>query len=143
VTRIGFLQGEAPSGGALYRALRTDVRFPLVALGAGDEYELVREEGDVDGRGGVLLITPFEVPGDRDERFLSAWDAARRPLERCQGFLGRRAYRNVGSAALRFVDIGRWSSPLMHQRALAIPEVYEAIEAIDFPSHPALYLPAE
>ena len=124
------------------RALRADADLPYVVIGTGDAYELVRDEGDVDGRGGVLFVNPFEVPEGDDAVFLAAWDALRGPLEACHGFLGRRMHRATGAAAFRFVNLGRWSSPLMFQRALQAEAVREAMEALRWPSHPALYLPA-
>ena len=132
----------AEPGGPHLRALGDDARFRFVVIGPGGGYEVVRDEGDVDGSGGVLFVNAFEVAPADDERFLRAWDAAREPLERCHGFLGRRMHRATGDVALRFVNLGRWSSPLMLQRALATPEVQQAVEAIAFPSHPGLYLPA-
>ena len=132
---------EAPDGPHL-RALRDDVDFPYVVIAPGDGYEVVRDEGVVDGPGGAVFVNPFEVAPADDARFLEAWDAAREPLERCHGFLGRRMHRATGDAALRFVNVGRWSSPLMLQRAMRTPDVQQAVEAIEFPSHPALYLPA-
>lgn len=137
---ISFHTSE-PSGPHL-RALRDDVDFRFVVVGPGDGHEVVRDEGDVDGSGGAIFVNAFEVAPADDERFLAAWDAARGPLERCHGFLGRRMHRATGDAGLRFVNIGRWSSPLMLQRAMDTPEVQRAVEAIDFPSHPGLYLPA-
>jgi heme-degrading monooxygenase HmoA len=131
----------APEGPHL-RALRDDADFPYVVIGPGEGYEIVRDEGDVDGAGGALFVNPFEVPPGRDDEFLAAWDAARVPLERCHGFLGRRMHRAVDDAArLRFVNLGRWSSPLMLHRAMQRDDVRAAVEAIAFPSHPALYLP--
>jgi heme-degrading monooxygenase HmoA len=141
LTAIALLDAapERP-GGAVYRALRDDARFPLVVIGPGDGYEVVREEGDVDGTGGVAFINPFEVPPEADERFLAAWEAVGPVLARQHGFLGRRMHRATGDAPFRFVNLGRWSSPLMYARAVAQPEVEAAVAALDFPSHPALYL---
>jgi heme-degrading monooxygenase HmoA len=137
---------EAPPDGApedvtVYRALREDVDFRYAVVAPGGGYEVVRDEGDVDGSGGVLFFNPFEVSPADDEKFLAAWDAAREVLEAQHGFLGRRMHRSTGDAELRFVNLGRWSSPLMFARAIARPEVAAAVARIDFPSHPALYLP--
>jgi hypothetical protein len=57
-----------------------------------------------------------------------------------QGFLGTRLYRSLGSADFPFVTIVRWSSPLMYARTLQQPEIAEALTALPFPSHRALYL---
>jgi hypothetical protein len=145
VIAIAFHAAEPAAGapGVLYRALRPDVEFPFVTLGEAEEgYEVIREEGRLEAGGGVLLINPFEVPGGEDDGFLAGWDAARATLVRQQGHLGTRLHRATGPAAFRFVDVARWSSPLMFARALQRDEFRAATEAIPFPSHPALYQPA-
>ena len=128
---IQFLAAPEGAGGDLYRALRDDVAFPFVRLGPGDLYEVVCEDGDPDGAGGVLLIEPFEVSDGADEEFLARWRAARELVAPQRGHLGTRLYR--GSAEFRFVSVVRWSSPLMFARA---PR-----PAMPFASHPALYQP--
>lgn len=137
------------NGYRLHQALLRDAEWPFVGLGHdcpglphlshSGRYEVIRDEGDVDGPGGTVFVNSFEVPEGEDERFLSAWDNAGIPLSRCVGFLGRRMHRAIGPARYRFVNVGRWSSPLMVQRAMEDPDVNEAIEAIDFPSQPGLY----
>ncbi len=137
------------AGCTLYRALRPDVDFRFVGV-AEDErfatptgqahaglYDAVREDGTPDVEGGVVLIDPFEVPEDDDERFLAGWDRAREVLRRQRGYLGARLHRCVGPAGFRFVEVARWSSPLMFARALKQPDFQQA--ALPFPSHPALY----
>jgi heme-degrading monooxygenase HmoA len=129
--------------GTLYRALRPDVEFRFVALGAagGAEYEVVREDGAPETAGGVTLIDAFEVPDSEDEAFLAGWDGARATPAEQQGYLGTRLHRATGAAEFRFVDVARWSSPLMFARALERPAFREAARRIPFPSHPALYQP--
>lgn len=136
--RLSFPDTQ-PAGPHL-RALRDDVDHPFVVVGDGDPYEVVRDEGDVDGDGGVLFVNAFEVPPSADTTFLAAWDSVRPILESKHGFLGRRMHRAEGDAAYRFVNLGRWSSPLMYARATEDPVLNAAVEAIAFPSHPALYL---
>lgn len=141
LTSIALLRAapDRPDG-VVYRALRADTAFAFVVIGTGDGYEVVREEGDVDGTGGVAFINPFAVPSDADAAFLSAWEAVGPVLARQHGFIGRRLHRATRDAPFRFVNLGRWSSPLMYARAVARPEVEAAVDALDFPSHPALYL---
>lgn len=144
-----FVAGwQGPAGATLHRALRDDVDFRFVAVGGGEPasefpshsalYEVVHEEGAPDGPGGVVLINPFEVPEGADEDFLAAWDRARRALAGRQGYLGTRLHRSEGPADFRFVNLARWSSPLMFARALAAPD-FRAAGELPFASHPALY----
>jgi heme oxygenase (mycobilin-producing) len=150
---------------ALHRALRSDVDFRFVNVARVDSpeawekavsdpafpganmpfrahralYEAVREDGTPDVEGGVVLVNPFEVPDGEDERFLAGWERARELLAQQRGYLGTRLHRSVGPADFRFVNIARWSSPLMFARALARPDFQRAAQAMPFSSHPALY----
>jgi heme oxygenase (mycobilin-producing) len=156
-------RGRLPTTGTtLHRALREDVDFRFVAVADVDEpraweqattepmpftshasvYEVARVDGRPDVAGGVVLINPFEVPADADEPFLSGWDRARAVLAQQQGYLGTRLHRSAAPADFRFINIARWSSPLMFARALKRPEFTDAAAAMPFPSHPALYTPA-
>ena len=103
-------------------------------------YEIVREDGAPDGTEGVILINPFEVPEGDDERFLDGWGRARDRLSLRPGYLGTRLHRSLAPADLRFVSIARWSSPLAFANAVQQAEVQQAEAAIDFRSHPSLYL---
>jgi hypothetical protein len=127
----------APAAGdGLYRALRDDADFQFVRIAptASGPYDVVHEDGLPDGDGGALLIEPFEVAPQSDEEFLAAWEAAHDVLARAQGYLGSRLLRSDLHAEFRFVDLVRWSSPLMYAR---LPK-----PAMPFASHPALYQPA-
>jgi heme oxygenase (mycobilin-producing) len=137
---------------ALHRALRPDVDFRFVEVAQGDSpqdwnefkahpgsYVVVRQDATPDIEGGVVLINPFEVPDDEDERFVDGWDRAREALGRQRGYLGTRLHRSVGPADFRFVNVARWSSPLMFARALKEPDFQRAAQALPFPAHPALY----
>jgi len=95
----------------VYRALRSDVDPRVVAIDE-NEHEVVREEGAPEGDG-VFLIDRFEVPEGEAEAFLADWDAAHATLAGRRGYLGARLYR----ADVRFVEVARWSSPLMVHRA--------------------------
>jgi heme oxygenase (mycobilin-producing) len=144
---------RAPASAVLHRALRPDVDFRFVVVGpAGGrailpfpahlgQYEVVREHGAPDTSGGVLLIDAVEVPDGDDERFLDEWDVARETLAGQQGYLGTRLHRSIGRADFRFVDIVRWSSPLMYARALKRPDFRRAARAAPFTPHSALYQP--
>ena len=126
--------------GVVHRALRADVRLRWVTIGDrpsdlpfphhGGDFRVVHEDGDVDGAGGVILINAFEVPPADDERFLAGWHAVRERHAEQRGYLGTRLY--FGAGDFRFVDVARWSSPLMIFRA-------DATAPTPFPSHPGIY----
>lgn len=138
---------RARHAATLHRAWRRDAKFRFVGVARVDSprahpnlYEVVHEDGAPDGTEGVVLINPFEVPANEDERFLAGWERARESLARQRGYLGTRLYRSLApDADLRFVDIARWSSPLAFSRAVQTPEYRGAAEAMAFASHPALY----
>jgi heme-degrading monooxygenase HmoA len=137
---------ERGASAVLYRALRADVDFRFVAVAPVDDgspapgrYEVVHEDGAPDGSEGVTLINPFEVPEGEDERFVAGWERARAALADQRGYLGTRLHRSVGDSPFRFVNLARWSSPLMFARATRRPEFREAAGALRFPAHPALY----
>jgi len=153
------------SATALHRALRPDIDFRFVNVAHVDSpqawreaiadpafpggkmpfkahpslYEVVREDGTPDVAGGVVLINPFEVPTDEDERFLAGWERARRALAQQPGYLGTRLHRSLGPADFRFVNVARWSSPLAFSKAVDQPDFREAAAAMPFSAHPALY----
>jgi heme oxygenase (mycobilin-producing) len=136
------------AGTRLHRAWRPDVAYRFVAVGSerrGDTpfpshrsaYEVVHADGLPDGTQGVGLVNPFEVPADADERFLAGWHRVRDLLARERGYLGTRLYRSTeAEARFRWVEVARWSSPLMYSKALRHPALEQAAA---YPSHPALY----
>ena len=141
-------QSERVEGGVLVRALRADADFRFVELaeleagaaGAGDgRYEVVREEGAPDGAEGVTLVNPFEVPAGHDERFVAGLERSLAALADQRGYLGTRLHRSAGDADFRFVDVARWSSPLMFARATGRPEFRAAGADLPYRAHPALY----
>jgi heme-degrading monooxygenase HmoA len=138
------------AGIALLRALRADVEHRYVDIARVDAsrepfashpglYEVVHDEGTPDGAGGVVLVNPFEVPAGEDEGFVAAWERVRALLAQQRGYLGTRLHRSRGAADFRFVNVARWSSPLMFSRALQQPEVRQAGAALPHTGHPALY----
>ena len=96
-----------------------------------DAHELVHEDGEPKGDGGVLLVGFLAGVPD-------GWEPLRALLSARQGYLGSQLYR--GQAG--FVAVVRWSSPLMYARALKDAEIAGAIGALPFAHQPALYLPA-
>ena len=139
-------ESERGPSAVLYRALRSDVDFRFVAVARADEgsaepgaYEVIHEEGAPDGSEGVTLINPFEVPEGDDERFVAGWEGARAALADQRGYLGTRLHRGVADSDFRFVNLARWSSPLMFARATQRREFREAGARLPYPAHPALY----
>ena len=140
VSIVPYVDAPEPGrAGRLYRALRDDVAFPYVRIGPGEDYEVVHEEGDVEGPGGTLLINPFAVEPEEDGTFSSGWQRMREFLSAQQGYLGTRLHRALAPTEYRWVNVARWSSPLMFQRALQRPEAGALAAALPFRSHPALY----
>jgi hypothetical protein len=122
------------SGATLYRAIRDDTPVRFVSVAAGDSYELVHDDGEVEGSGGVIQITTF---GAADAEFLPAWQRLHEIETGRRGYLGTRLYRGPEAADIRFVAIARWSSPLMVFRTAQQPEFQDA--AVPFRSLPVLY----
>ena len=108
----------------MYRALRDDAGYRFVAIAPGDGYDVVHEDGDPDGAGGVVLVEPYDVPPADDDRFLAAWREAHARLATHHGYLGTRLYRGEAREDLRWVEVARWSSPLMVARAGAEGTLY-------------------
>ena len=120
----------AGAPGVLHRAIRPDapVRYVAVApSGAGEPYELLREVGEPDGSGGVMLIArwtktsnaPVQARTEALDDLVRAWDAQRVALAARRGHIGARLYRGAED----YVEVAHWSSPLMLQRAEQDPEV--------------------
>jgi hypothetical protein len=127
---IGLFDHEPPSrgGATVYRALRDDAPYRFVAIAPGAAYEAHFEDGDPAGAGGVVLVEPFEVPPADDEPFLAAWREAYAALTGQRGYLGTRLYRGVARAEPRWVEVARWSSPLMYFRAGGAGALYLPVD---------------
>jgi hypothetical protein len=96
----------AEGGGVLYRAIRDEVRWRFVAVTAGGDYELVREDGVAEVSGGVVLVHEWDAPPD-----LPSGN---------RGYIGSRVYRGAEG----YVEIAWWSSPLMVFRAKRPGDLY-------------------
>ena len=105
----------------MYRALRDDAAVPVVELDA--DREVVHEDGDPDGEGGVALIEWFEVPDGDDDGFRAAWEDQRADFARQRGYLGSRLYRTGDG----YVALVRWSSPLMYARTGGTAPLYQRV----------------
>ena len=93
----------------------------------GDAHELVHEDGEPVGAGGVLLVAFLAEADD------ATWESLQPLLAPRQGYLGTRRYRG-GSGSVALV---RWSSPLMYARALRDPAIGAAAAGL----RAGLYLP--
>ena len=87
----------------------------------------------------MTLVNPFEVPAGEDERFVAGWERVTATLADQRGYLGTRLHRAAGDAEFRFVNLARWSSPLMFARATQRPAFLEASAEVPYRRHPALY----
>jgi hypothetical protein len=126
-------------GARLLRALRADARHRYVELvPGGEDYALLHEHGTPDVEGGVVRVDLVAVPPGEDEAFLAAWKRVHAIRAGRRGYLGTRLYRAAAPGGPRFVEVARWSSPLMVARTLALPELREAAP---FPSEATLYTP--
>ena len=68
-----------------------------------------------------------------------AWERVREVFAAQRGYLGTRLHRSVGGADFRYVNVARWSSPLMFARALKQPDFQRVDAGIRWACHPALY----
>jgi hypothetical protein len=120
------------AGATLYRAIRDDTPVRFVSVTAGDAYELVHEDGDVDGAGGVIQITTIA-----DAELRCAWQRLHEIERERRGYLGARLYRSVAPSDVALIAIARWSSPLMVFRTTQQPDFRRA--ASKLASETALY----
>jgi hypothetical protein len=118
---VALWRAERPPDAALYRALRIDVQPRFASLPSGTPE-------------GVLLLVPFDVPVDGEDRFVAAWEPVREVFAARQGFVGAQLLRDRDG---RFVAVVHWSSPLMYDRAVRAEG--DLIAALPFTGHPALY----
>ena len=86
----------------------------------------------------VVLINAFEVPEDRDDEFLEAWQRAADDLRGQDGYLTAHLHRSLASNAdFRFVNVALWESAEAFTAATSRPEF--RAKTPPFPFHPALY----
>ena len=159
-------QREGAALPLLHRALRPDVAFRFVSVARvespkawrqaiGDAalpggtmrfkahsglYEIVHEDGTARGSGRGHPHQPVRGARRRRGALPGRLGGAPATCSATQrGYLGTRLHRSLAAASFRFVNIARWSSPLMFSRAVQRPEFQQAAAALTFASHPALY----
>jgi hypothetical protein len=122
---------RAGPGATLYRSIRDETPVRFVSVAPGGVYDLVHEDGDIEGSGGVIQITTLTAGTET----LAAWQRLHAIETTRRGYLGTRLYG--GHAG--YVAISRWSSPLMVARTQRQPEFGRAFAALPATSQPALY----
>ena len=87
----------------------------------------------------VILINPFEVPPEAEDRFLPAWRQAAEFMRRQPGFVSSRLHKAISSdAPFGFVNVAEWESPEAFQAAASTEEFRRMAEGSP-PNHPALF----
>ena len=158
-------QREGAALPALHRALRSDAEFRFVNVARvespkawrqaiGDTelpggtmrfkahsglYEVLHEDGIPEASGRGHPHQPVRSARGRRGALPSRWDHARELLATQRGYLGTRLHRSLAAASFRFINIARWSSPLMFSKAVAAARVPDRGPGDDVRSHPALY----
>ncbi|MEM1047392.1 MAG: antibiotic biosynthesis monooxygenase family protein [Pseudomonadota bacterium] len=97
--------------------------------------------GSGPARADVTLINVFEVPSDRMEETIAAWEKARDFLSREPGFRSTSLHRALRpDARFALVNVARWEDAKAFQNAtrrMREAGIFPAIEGLRI--HPALY----
>ena len=72
-----------------------------------------------DGETVITVISPFEVPAEREAEFTAAWKAMSEVAARLPGYRAARLHRSRGNAHFRYVGISMWDSEQSISGALA------------------------
>ena len=87
----------------------------------------------------VVLINPFEVPAEAEDRFLPAWNAAAEYMRRQPGFVSTRLHKAISpDAPFEFINVAEWESPEAFGAATSTEEFRRMAQGGP-PSHPALF----
>ena len=87
----------------------------------------------------VVLINPFEVPPEAEDRFVPAWRQAAEYMRRQPGFVSSRLHKAASSdARFGFINVAEWESPEAFQAAVSTEEFRRMAEGGP-PNHPALF----
>lgn len=87
----------------------------------------------------ITVITPFEVPAEREAEFTAAWKAMSEVAARLPGYRAARLHRSRGNARFRYVGISMWDTEQSISGALADPTFSEALDALGCRSFPSVY----
>jgi heme-degrading monooxygenase HmoA len=86
-----------------------------------------------------ILINPFEVPPEAEDRFVPAWTAAAEYMRRQPGFLSTRLHKAISpDATFGFINVAEWESPEAFRAAISTEEFRKMAEGGPV-SHPALF----
>jgi heme oxygenase (mycobilin-producing) len=90
----------------------------------------------------VVLINPFEVSPENDDRFLKGWERAAEYMREQPGFISSRLHRALSpDARFRFINVAEWESA-EHFHAVVSSDEFQTLTAGSrerFPHYPALY----
>src|SRR5919109_5389165 len=87
----------------------------------------------------VVVINPFEVPEDRRDQALEAWDRMAAYMRRQDGFVSARLHRSVDPRSrYAFVTVAEWESAEQFTAAFRSDEFAELDRALaEFRTPPA------
>lgn len=86
----------------------------------------------------VILINPFEVPTDDEERFLRLWHETASAVSKAPGFIEAHLHCTLmPGKRFRFVNVARWESETAFHDAFRNFEPSETQENVH--AFPALY----
>jgi heme-degrading monooxygenase HmoA len=90
----------------------------------------------------VILINPFEVPADKEEKALAIWERVRDCMMQQPGYINTRLHRAINpDARFGLINVAEWESVDAFQAAVSSEEFLELTQGVmeEFPHFPALY----
>jgi heme oxygenase (mycobilin-producing) len=89
----------------------------------------------------VVLVNSFEVPADRAEEFIAAWEKTRDYLRQQPGYIETALHQALRpDAEFQFVNVARWQSAEDFAAATQSPGFGQAAAGLaGYRPHPGLY----
>jgi heme oxygenase (mycobilin-producing) len=89
----------------------------------------------------VVLVNSFEVPADRAEEFIAAWEKTRDYLRQQPGYIETALHQALRpDAEFQFVNVARWQSAEDFAAAMQSPGFGQAAAGLaGYRPHPGLY----
>jgi heme oxygenase (mycobilin-producing) len=89
----------------------------------------------------LALINAFEVPGDKAEEFIAAWEKTRDYLMSQPGYIDTALHQAITPGAeFQFVNIARWQTAEDFMAATQSPGFRQAAASLaGYRPHPSLY----